>query len=219
MAEETGNRVQKFTFTGGWVRKWGSAGTGDGQFSTPIGIAVDRTRNQVYICEYNGDRIQQFTVFGDFIKVFSGTTLDGPLSVATDQHGNIYASDLSNNRIVQFNDNGTYLGNFIWTSANGVAVNPKTAPLFAGTVATGTIGRFAITFGKTDNLGVYRPSTQTFRLRNSQSGGVPDITAIVALALTTDLPVTGDWNGDGIDTPGLYDRAQGFFTCGIDGAI
>lgn len=39
---------------------WGSQGSGDGQFATPDGIAVDAD-GSVYVTEYVNDRIQKFT--------------------------------------------------------------------------------------------------------------------------------------------------------------
>jgi len=204
VTEENNNRVQKFSFSGAWVRKWGTAGTGDGQFSTPTGIAVDSNRNQVYVGEYGGSRVQQFSVFGDFIKVFTGTTLNGVLGLATDQHGNLYVSDLNNNRVVQFNDGGTFLSSFPQTGANGLGVNPRNGQLYSGALSGGVVTRFAATMGKTDTVGIYRPATHTFLLRKSLTSGTPDISAVVALADIADIAMTGDWNGDGVDTPGLY---------------
>jgi sugar lactone lactonase YvrE len=210
VTEENNNRIQKFNLTGGYVRKWGTFGSGDGQFNDPVGIAVDRNRNQVYVSEYSGNRIQQFTVFGDFIKVLADSTtggnapLSGPLGLAIDQHGNLYSADLFNARVVQFNDNGTYLTSFAATSPNGIGVDPRNAQIYVGTLSGGTVNHFGAPVGKSDTIGVYRPSTQTFLLRNSNTAGAAYITATVALAQSTDLPITGDWNGDGIDTPGLY---------------
>jgi DNA-binding beta-propeller fold protein YncE len=43
-----------------FVKKWGSNGTGDGQFDGPFGIAIDSSGN-VYVTDYNHDRIQVFT--------------------------------------------------------------------------------------------------------------------------------------------------------------
>lgn len=209
VTEELNHRVQKFSLTGGFVRQWGSSGTGDGQFSRPTGIAVDRARNQVYVAEYIGNRIQQFNVFGDFIKVLSDSTsgsgaVSGPLGLATDQHGNLYVSDLANDRVVQYNDNGTYLASIAAPAANGLAVDWRNAQIWVGTVIGNTASRNGATIGKSDVIGVYRPSNQTFYLRSSLSAGVPDITAAVVGAASTDIPITGDWNGDGIDTPGLW---------------
>ncbi len=61
---------------------------------------------------------------------------------------------------------------------------------------------------RADTIGIYKDGT--FYLRNSNSGGSADITASFGGDLS-DLPVTGDWNGDGVDTIGVYRSATGFF--------
>ena len=53
-----------------------------------------------------------------------------------------------------------------------------------------------------DTIGLYRPSTSTFYLRNSNATGSPDITA--PFGAPGDLPIVGDWDGDGDTTIGLY---------------
>lgn len=209
VAEEANNRVQKFSLSGAYVRQWGTTGTGNGQFASPEGIAVDRARNQVYVSEYTNHRIQQFTGYGDFIKVLgdsvSGSNaLANPLGLAVDQRGNLYTADLGNDRVVHYNDNGTFLGNIPALGANGVGVDPRNGQIRVGTLSTGTVRRFGAVIGKSDTIGVYRPSTKTFYLRNALAAGAPDITATVTGAVSTDIPIVGDWNGDGIDTPGLW---------------
>jgi glucose/arabinose dehydrogenase len=53
-----------------------------------------------------------------------------------------------------------------------------------------------------DTIGTYRPSTNTFLLRNTNTTGTPDVSA--AFGVAGDIPVVGDWNGDGVDTIGVY---------------
>lgn len=211
VSDEVNDRIQKFSLTGTYVRQWGGTGTGNGQMDNPAGIVVDRNRNHVYVVEYFGNRIQQFTVFGDFIKVINPVTLSGPVGMTTDQHGNLYVADRSNDRVVQFNDNGTYLGSFTSTNANAIAINPKNTQLYVGASSAGTFTHYGAPTGKSDTIGVWRPSTQTFMLRNGLTAGAPDITATVQFAQSTDLPIVGDWNGDGYDTPGLYRPGTSFF--------
>jgi hypothetical protein len=178
---------------------------------------VDRRRNQVYVAEYLGNRVQQFSVFGDFIKVFTDSTtgtgmLSAPRGLGTDQRGNIYVADgTGGGRVVQFNDNGTYLANFSVSGANGIGVDPVSKQIFVGTQSGGTVNRFGSVVGKSDAIGVYRPSTKTFYLRNALTPGAPQITAPIALAETADVALTGDWNADGIDTPALYRPATSTF--------
>jgi len=54
----------------------------------------------------------------------------------------------------------------------------------------------------TTTIGLYRPSTNTFYLWNSNAYGPPDV--VVTVGAAGDLPVAGDWDGNGTTTIGLY---------------
>ena len=91
------NRIQKFDSTGGFITKWGSEGSGDGQFYDPYGVAVDSSGN-VYVADSYNNRIQKFDSNGDFItKWGSPGSEDGqfhyPYGVAVDSSGNVYVAD------------------------------------------------------------------------------------------------------------------------------
>lgn len=60
-----------------------------------------------------------------------------------------------------------------------------------------------------DTIGIFRPSQAAFYLRNQNTTGVADIAA--ALGISTDIPVVGDWDGDGIDSIGVYRQSTGQF--------
>lgn len=53
-----------------------------------------------------------------------------------------------------------------------------------------------------DTIGVFRPSTNQFLLRKSNTSGPPDIT--INFGQTGDIPITGDWDGDGVDDVGVF---------------
>ena len=68
-ADESNHNIQKFTSDGTFIKRWGSYGTGDGQFSGPngpTGITVDH-EGSVYACDPHNGRIQKFTSDGRFV--------------------------------------------------------------------------------------------------------------------------------------------------------
>src|SRR4029078_11050648 len=58
VADYTGDTIQKFDSSGNFLAKWGSLGSGDGQFDGPIGIAIDASSN-VYVVEAGNYRVQK----------------------------------------------------------------------------------------------------------------------------------------------------------------
>ena len=66
--------------------------------------------------------------------------------------------------------------------------------------------RYTILTGA-DTVGVFRPSNGVIFLKNSNSTGYADLA--LNYGIGGDYPITGDWNGDGIDTIGVY--RQGVF--------
>jgi len=54
-------RIQKFDSEGNFITKWGSEGSGDGQFKEPLNIAVDSLGN-VYIADAYNQHIQVFSL-------------------------------------------------------------------------------------------------------------------------------------------------------------
>ncbi len=102
------------------------------------------------------------------------------------------------------NPNVTYNGN-----AAGSA-NANNALTLNNTLPTVRDFRQSVT-PKVDTLGVYRPSTNTFFLRNSNTSGFPDIAFIFGSG-TNLYPVAGDWDGNGVDSVGVYDSSTGVFS-------
>ena len=90
-----------------FIKKWGSLGTGDGEFNQTIGVAVDPKTSNVYIGDYYNNRVQKFDSNGTFITKWgsSGTgngQFNFPSDVAIDSSGNVYITDSNNNRIQVF---------------------------------------------------------------------------------------------------------------------
>ena len=96
-----------------FILKWGTPGTGDGQFSGPHGIVVDLQSN-VYIADTGNNRIQKFTSDGTFIMKWGSLGAgDGqfnhPHGIGIDSSGNLFVSATVNNRVQKFTSDGVFL--------------------------------------------------------------------------------------------------------------
>jgi hypothetical protein len=101
------DQVQKFTATGSLVTQWGSSGSGDGQFSQPMGMTVG-PNGHLYVADYGANsRIQEFTTSGAFVGKWgsygSGNgQFVNPYGAAINNSGDIFVPDWGNNRIDEF---------------------------------------------------------------------------------------------------------------------
>ena len=66
VADELNRRMQKFTTLGGFVLKWGTPGSGNGQFGLVWDVATDPVGN-VYVIDYGNHRVQKFDQNGNFL--------------------------------------------------------------------------------------------------------------------------------------------------------
>ncbi len=113
ISDTENNRIQIFDVHGKPLAIFGGMGSGDGQFNSPSGIAVDGSGN-VYVVDRFNYRIQKFTSDGIFLtKWGSEGSRDGqfyiPDGIAVDGDGNVYVTERFNNRIQKFTSAGTFL--------------------------------------------------------------------------------------------------------------
>ncbi|MDP2638086.1 MAG: 6-bladed beta-propeller [Candidatus Levybacteria bacterium] len=121
-----------------YVLKWGTSGSGDGQFNgLREGIAVDLSNN-VYVTDVNitNFRIQKFDSSGTFLLKW-GTSGSGngqfswPKDIAIYLGNDIYVSDSGNRRIQKFNSSNAFIlkwgtsgsGNGQFNAPIGIAVD------------------------------------------------------------------------------------------------
>jgi len=138
------HRLVKFNSKGEFVAQWGSQGNQPGQFNEPWGVAVDR-EGYIYVADTWNHRIQKLGPNGDFIKMW-GTFGDvggmvpgnenvfyGPRDIVIDADGNLYVADTGNKRVIKFDRDGKYLGQWGGLGAGdgqmiepvGIAIDPE----------------------------------------------------------------------------------------------
>ena len=105
-------RIQKFTSEGQFLKKWGTFGTGLGEFYQPYGIAIG-PNNDIYVADYGNGRIQKINANDEF-TIFAGQgEADGkfemPKGIAIDAAGNIYVSDTYKYNIQKLSADGQYV--------------------------------------------------------------------------------------------------------------
>ncbi len=117
-------------------RKWGSSGSGDGQFSSPAGMAANPL-GAVAVVDTGNNRVQRFDTIGTFVSKWgsSGSNagqFNSPAGAAMDWGGFLFTADTSNHRIQKFTLTGTHTlsagssgaGNGQFSSPGGVATDP-----------------------------------------------------------------------------------------------
>ena len=130
MTDADNSRVQKFTSGGAYVTKWGSSGTGNGQFEYPAGIAV-ASGGDVYVGDVNNNIVQKFTSAGAYLTQWGGYgngigQFESPFGVAVDASGNVYVADAGNSRIQEFTSGGAYVTQWAGAgSGNGQFDHPE----------------------------------------------------------------------------------------------
>ncbi len=96
---------------------FGSKGSGGGQFSEPMGVAVDAT-GDVWVTDQTNNRVEKFSPTGSFIAAYGVTgsgelQFSNPAGIAVNQStGNVYVCDLSNSRVEELNSSGGFVRTF-----------------------------------------------------------------------------------------------------------
>ena len=107
-----GVRVTMCNTDGEYFGTFGSFGEGDGQFTSPSGIAID-SQGRVYVTDEHLHRVVVFDSGGRFLSKFGAPgiedgELDTPSGIAIDSQDNLYVADTYNNRIQKFKADGQF---------------------------------------------------------------------------------------------------------------
>jgi DNA-binding beta-propeller fold protein YncE len=99
------------------LSSFGSQGSGDGQFQSPLGVAIQASSGNVYVVDSGNARVEKFFPDGSFISAFGQGQLSSPRGIATDTLGKVYVSDAGTNTVQKFDAKGNFVSTIDGTSA------------------------------------------------------------------------------------------------------
>ena len=107
------DQVRKFSASGAPLLTFGTSGSGSGQLSSPVDVAVG-SDGSIYVAEAGNHRVQKFDASGASVTVWgSEGTADGqfefPLGIAIGPDGYVYVADVQNHRIQKFTPDGDFV--------------------------------------------------------------------------------------------------------------
>lgn len=132
VADTFNGRVQKFLMTNGaceqgkgqvvpgvcFAGTFGSFGTGEAQFRSPVDLAVDPDGRAIYVVDSINEVIKKFDLDGRYLGEWGSSGIsDGqlsyPLAVTIDPvRKTVYVSDSGNNRVQEYDTEGNFISSF-----------------------------------------------------------------------------------------------------------
>jgi DNA-binding beta-propeller fold protein YncE len=197
VADKMNHRIQVFDPEGSFLMMWGwgvddgtpklqvctqaceagISGSGDGQFDTPTGVAVDASGG-VYVADGGNHRIQKFDSSGHLVAKW-GTNGTGDVEfetlagLAVSATGHVYVPDWRLSRVQKFNSSGALILMWGWGVEDGSdELQVCTGGCQAGIAGFGD-GQFAGAYDiAVDTSGwVYVAETTAHRVQKFSSGG------------------------------------------------
>ena len=84
-------------------------GRRNGELYNPFGIALDRARNEVYVCDTGNNRIQVLSTIGEYVRQFGRDHLTEPYSICISQQDELFVTDYADQRVLKFSLTGEFL--------------------------------------------------------------------------------------------------------------
>jgi len=114
VADRGNHRIQQFDSKGNFISKFGNLDGHPssllGKFDNPRHVEVDRALKFVYVVDSKNNRIQQFDINGNFVKLIGqfGSKpgqFNLPTTIEMDSKGNFFVNERGNERVQKFDSN------------------------------------------------------------------------------------------------------------------
>jgi tripartite motif-containing protein 71 len=114
VADRGNQRIQKFDSHGNFILKFGNdngrPSNAPGKFDNPRHVEVNKDLKYVYVADSKNNRIQQFDINGNFIRVIGEFgkkpgQFSLPTTIEMDSKGNFFVNERGNERVQKFDDN------------------------------------------------------------------------------------------------------------------
>ena len=103
MADSDNNRVQELSSSGAFLSKFGTKGTGNGQFEFPQAIDIKESGALLVVDRWTG-RVQEFTPQAEYLAQFGGEQLIEPRGLATGPQGAVYVTNTYKDRVERWQE-------------------------------------------------------------------------------------------------------------------
>lgn len=180
----------------------GGIGTGDGQFHSPAGVAIDLF-GYVYVADTLNHRVQKFRPDGTFVTKW-GTLGTGPgnfnmpFGIACDSFGYVYVVDSRNNRVQRFTSDGVFVNQIGDASGDGQLSWPSG-------VAIGPGGRVWVTDTFSDAVKCFLPDGTFLGASGSSGTGPGNFNDPEGIAIDGEGIYVGENSGDRVQSFALPD--------------
>ena len=95
-ADDTNNRIVKFSSDGKFIKSWGKTGYAPGEFRTLHALAID-ARGRLFVGDRSNNRIQIFDQEGNHLATWN--QFGRPSGIFFDEHDNIYVADSESDNV------------------------------------------------------------------------------------------------------------------------
>lgn len=189
-------RVQRFTSAGAYDNlRWGSYGTGPGQFSLPFGIALG-PQNRAYVADYYNQRVQIFNLGTP--PAPSAPVISSPNTVSGTAGTTFSFQIVASPTPTSYSATNLPPGLTLNTTSGAIAGTPTTA------------GTYSVTLGAQNSGGTgTQAATFTIQASSTPPSGWQsvDVGAVAAAGTTTESGGTVVLRGSGAD---IWERADEF---------